>query len=101
MSEKESGKGLSRRDFIKGTAVGAGTVAVMGLGALDAEAKTKTVPKKWTRETDVLVIGYGGAGACAAIEAHDAGSKVLILEKMAQTGGNTGVSGGGFLSPTN
>jgi len=101
MSEKESGKGLSRRAFIKGTAIGAGTVAVMGLGSLDAEAKTASVPKKWSRETDVLVIGYGGAGACAAIEAHDAGAKVLILEKMAESGGNTGVSGGGFLSPTN
>jgi succinate dehydrogenase/fumarate reductase flavoprotein subunit len=101
MSEKESGKGLSRRDFIKGTAVGAGTVAVMGLGSLDAEAKTKTVPRKWTRETDVLIIGYGGAGACAAIEAHDAGAKVLILEKLAESGGNTGISGGGILSPTN
>ena len=35
-------------------------------------------------ETDVPVIGYGGAGACAAIAAHDAGAKVLVLEKMPQ-----------------
>jgi fumarate reductase flavoprotein subunit len=40
-------------------------------------------------ETDVLVIGYGGAGASAAIEAHDAGAQVILLEKMPQPGGNT------------
>jgi succinate dehydrogenase/fumarate reductase flavoprotein subunit len=101
MAENENKKGLSRRNFIKGTAIGAGTLAVMGLGSLEAEAKTTSVPKKWTKETDVLILGYGGAGACAAIEAHDAGAKVLILEKMAQSGGNTGVSGGGILCPTN
>ena len=39
-------------------------------------------------ETDVLVIGFGGAGASAAIEAHDAGAQVIILEKMPQPGGN-------------
>ena len=34
-----------------------------------------------TIETDVVCIGYGGAGAAAAITAHDNGAKVLILEK--------------------
>lgn len=101
MSEKETKNGLSRRNFIKSTAAGAGAVALLGLGPLEAEAKRAAPPRKWTRETDVLVIGYGGAGACAAIEAHDAGAKVIIIEKMPQSGGNTGVSGGGFLSPTN
>lgn len=37
---------------------------------------------------DVAVIGFGGAGATAAIEAHDAGASVIILEK-AETGGGT------------
>jgi len=100
MSEETSGKGISRRNFIKATAAGAGAVAAMGLGATHAEAKIN-VPKKWDREADVVIVGYGGAGACAAIEAHDAGAKVLILEKLKESGGNTGVSGGGILSPTN
>jgi len=100
MAEKESWKGVSRRDFIKGTVAGAGAVAAMGLGAVNVEAKP-IIPKKWNKEADVVILGYGGAGACAAIEAHDAGAKVLILEKMKQSGGNTGVSGGGILSPTN
>jgi len=38
----------------------------------------------WADETDVLICGYGLAGATAAIEAHDLdpGADVLILEKM-------------------
>lgn len=36
----------------------------------------------WQADADVVVIGYGAAGAVAAITAHDCGSKVLILEKQ-------------------
>lgn len=43
---------------------------------------------------DVVVIGYGYAGATAAITAHDEGASVLIIEKMPQGGGNSRVSGG-------
>lgn len=43
---------------------------------------------------DVVVIGFGGAGASAAIAAHDAGARVLVLEKAAEGGGNTLESGG-------
>ena len=38
---------------------------------------------------DVVVIGAGGAGMAAAISAHDAGAKVVIIEKMPFVGGNT------------
>ena len=51
-------------------------------------------------ETDVVVIGYGGAGAVAAMTAHDKGSRVIILEKMATGGGATFLSNGGILVPT-
>jgi succinate dehydrogenase/fumarate reductase flavoprotein subunit len=53
---------------------------------------------KWDEETEVLVIGFGGAGAVAAIAVHDAGARVLIVEKMEKGGGNTNISIGGFLS---
>ena len=46
------------------------------------------------RETDVAVVGYGGAGATAAITAADLGAKVLIVEKAAAGGGNTRLSAG-------
>lgn len=39
--------------------------------------------------TDIVIIGAGGAGMSAAIEAHNQGSKVILLEKMAFAGGNT------------
>jgi len=55
---------------------------------------------EWDRVADVVVIGYGGAGASAAIAAHDDGADVLILESTPQGGGNTLVSFGGFLCPT-
>jgi succinate dehydrogenase/fumarate reductase flavoprotein subunit len=41
-----------------------------------------------------VVVGFGGAGAAAAIEAHDAGARVLVIEKAAVGGGNTRVAGG-------
>jgi succinate dehydrogenase/fumarate reductase flavoprotein subunit len=48
----------------------------------------------WDREYDVIVAGYGGAGAAAAITAHDAGVSVLIVEKDKRGGGNTRLAGG-------
>jgi succinate dehydrogenase/fumarate reductase flavoprotein subunit len=46
--------------------------------------------------TDVTVIGFGPAGASAAIAAHDAGARVTVLERMAYGGGNA-LNSGGFL----
>ncbi len=48
---------------------------------------------------DVVVVGYGGAGAVSAITAYDNGASVLILEKMPSGGGNTRVSGGNVAIP--
>lgn len=45
-------------------------------------------------EVDVVVVGYGGTGAAAAITAHDNGANVLILEKMPTSGGNTRLAAG-------
>ena len=55
----------------------------------------------WDKKTDVVIVGYGGAGASAAISAYDAGAEVLILESTLKGGGNTAVAFGGFLCPTN
>jgi succinate dehydrogenase/fumarate reductase flavoprotein subunit len=53
------------------------------------------LPKKWDEEADVVIVGYGFAGSAAAIAAHDAGAKVLLLEKAPEKykGGNSRVSG--------
>lgn len=50
-------------------------------------------------ETDVVIVGYGAAGAAAAITAHDNGANVTILEKMPEGGGNSLLSGGAIAMP--
>ncbi|MDP2952957.1 MAG: FAD-dependent oxidoreductase, partial [Chloroflexota bacterium] len=59
------------------------------------------LPERWDREADVVVVGYGAAGATTAITAHDAGAQVLILEKapLGEEGGNSRVAGQGWFNP--
>ncbi len=47
----------------------------------------------WDATADVVVVGFGGAGACAALEAHEAGADVLVLDRF-HGGGATAISGG-------
>ncbi|MCI8473989.1 MAG: flavocytochrome c [Oscillospiraceae bacterium] len=49
-----------------------------------------------TLEVDVVIVGAGGAGMTAGIAAARAGSKVVILEKTAMSGGNSVRSTGGM-----
>jgi fumarate reductase flavoprotein subunit len=104
MSNDENQKGLSRRTFVKGAAVG--TVMLTSAGALigcnskdetPAPAKTtgeSTTPSflkkpdpipngeiKETVTVDVVVIGAGMSGLCAAMAAAEEGASVAILEK--------------------
>lgn len=51
------------------------------------------MPLAWDSEADVVVVGFGGAGACAAIEAARAGASVVALDRFAG-GGATAMSGG-------
>jgi hypothetical protein len=137
-SEEKERKRISRREFVRGAAVGAAGVAAAGALASCATATpevitkevvverevpvtvevekqvivekevVKTVevekevevkpwlPEKWDYEADVVVVGFGAAGSAAAIEAHDAGVEVILLEKMPEglEGGDTAVCGG-------
>ena len=47
----------------------------------------------WDLESDVIVVGFGAAGACAALEAAAAGARVLVLDRFGG-GGATALSGG-------
>lgn len=87
---------VSRRVFLAGAASGATTMA--GLPG-PAAAQSDAGLLEWDRDFDVVIVGYGGAGAAAAIAAHDAGANVLILEKTGEGGGSTYYSGGFFASP--
>ena len=47
---------------------------------------------EWQLETDVAIVGFGGAGGCAAIEAADAGAEVALFEVASASGGSTALS---------
>ena len=102
MSDKEKKQELTRRGFIKGTAIGIGAAVAATTVLQTSAAEALPIPKKWNREADVVILGYGGAGASVAITAADAGAKVLIIEKAprGEEGGNTRVSGNLWFNPT-
>jgi 3-oxo-5alpha-steroid 4-dehydrogenase len=50
--------------------------------------------KRWQRETDVVVVGAGGAGVCAALEARAAGAEVIVLERAWKGGGTSAQASG-------
>lgn len=49
---------------------------------------------EWRHDCDVLVVGFGGAGACAAFEAASAGARTLVIERASGGGGTTALSTG-------
>ena len=59
----------------------------------------KNIPSE--SKYDVVVVGAGGAGFAAAIEAKRAGASVVMLEKMPQVGGNSLISGAEMNVPCN
>ena len=50
--------------------------------------------KSWDYAADVVVAGYGIAGAAAAVEAATAGADVLVLERTGSWGGAAAMAGG-------
>ena len=77
---------LSRRQFVALTGGTIGLAALSGLGLMAAfnENERKIEPNDFSykkNEADVLVIGSGMAGLFAAVKAHDAGAKVIMVSK--------------------
>ncbi len=73
-------------------------LATGGLSAEDFAAASSETGEKTaeTKEVDLVIVGAGGAGITAAIEATQAGKSVLVLEKMPFAGGNTVRATGGM-----
>ena len=108
MKRKETKKGLSRRDFIKGTAAGVGAATAAGSGVLGGRlADTKaaesekysfevpppSIPQEQIKraiDADVVVVGAGTAGLPAALAAAQAGVDVILIEKSATFGARGG-----------
>ena len=83
--------------------IAAATEALKKAGAdidyLDAHKRAAAedgAKEEKTLETEIVIVGAGGAGMAAAIMAHQAGKQFVILEKMPYVGGNTTKATGGM-----
>ena len=61
-----------------------------------ASAQKYADPSTLKESYDVIIVGSGGAGLSAAIQAKEAGLNPVILEKMPTAGGNTTKSSAGM-----
>ena len=75
---------LSRRGLLKTSFLGAAAAGATSFG-LSGQAQA-AAPK--AAEYDAVVLGAGPAGLIAAITAHDAGARVVVLEKRDRPDGN-------------
>lgn len=115
-------KTISRRDFLKGSAAGAASLAAAGLLAAcgtsqssgpaspessqpDSTPAPDQAPDigtgspdgesiQWDYETDVVVIGAGGSGLPAALKAMEDGAGVIIADANWDVGGHAAISEG-------
>lgn len=108
---------MSRRSFLTGSVLmgaGIGATVLGGCSSQQAKPSDAQAPVepaaeqpggegesaetdlRWDVETDVLVCGFGGAGAACAIEAANGGAEVLLIEKGKLPGGSMCRSGGGM-----
>ncbi len=71
---------------------------VSDLAAFKKNAVTLTAGEPVDETYDVVIVGAGGAGMAAAAQAAQDGNTVLVIEKNAEIGGNTLVSGGQYQS---
>ena len=75
-----------------------------GMKASEWKKRDKAVPQApegLETDVDVVVVGAGGAGYAAALTVAEAGKKVVLLEKLGITGGDTILSGGAMAVPGN
>lgn len=87
----------ARRSFLKTASIG----AAAALGSVAGVAPAQAAVRQWDEEVDVVIVGFGGAGAATAITAAREGASVAILERQpeATLRSNTRMSGGFFHCP--
>ncbi|MEE0594985.1 MAG: FAD-dependent oxidoreductase, partial [Eggerthella lenta] len=88
------GKRMTRRGFVGAALAGTMGVAASSFLAGCSAPTSSSDSQEWDQEADVVVVGAGGAGLAAAIEAANAGASVLLLEKASAVGGDSALSDG-------
>lgn len=95
---------VTRRQLVAGALAAGGAGAIAALSARGGTARaSEGDDEAWDDEADVVVVGYGAAGAAAAITAHQEGlGSVIVLEAApeGQEGGNSRVCGQCMLIPS-
>ncbi len=89
MTDSDDFPGLKRRKFLAGMGLAAAGSLAPGAGALPLSSV-----RGWDMAADVLVVGSGAAGVCAALEARRVGARVLLIEALPRFGGSSALSGG-------
>ncbi len=92
------GATFSSRALKEAVNAAAEAAGVTDKDAFTANTVEVTPGDAWEKTFDVVVVGGGGAGIAAAAQAAQDGNTVLVIEKNAQIGGNTLVSGGQYQS---
>lgn len=77
-------------EAVKAALISAGATEQEISKAIEKETTSSEVIKK---KADVVIIGSGGAGMSAAVEAIDTGASVIVIEKQSSVGGNTLLAG--------
>ena len=93
-----TGATVTSRGLMKGVTEAANMAKVSDGERFKAASLPKAEQTPVEGTWDVVIVGAGGAGLAAAAEAAQQGSTVLVIEKNAEIGGNTLVSGGIFQS---
>lgn len=97
------GQNITRRSFMSGAALaGAGAFAFSLAGCAQSPKKTSSETEskeaahapKSTESCDIVVVGTGTAGMCAAVRAAELGASVICLEKNASVGGSSAAAEG-------
>ena len=98
-------KAIGRKDYMSveldgvsgATLTSTGVIDALNMAIAVAKGEKKAEEKIYSDgKCDIVVVGAGGAGLCAAVEAAAQGRTVIVLEKQGIIGGNTNYSTGGI-----